>query len=156
MANVLHCSTDLRTSCSFNNAAKIQGKHTQHTHKHRHTQREKGQTKWLASQKAVHNVICIYILARAPCLQNTEGNNAANAAWQHTTPFLHPFLPPRYLHSLLFAVSLWVVPLHFCGICIISSMSYVSALCALRLLRWLCASRGSAGVFCNHRHYQVA
>lgn len=122
---------------------------THSTQTHTHTFPVKGQTKWLASQKAVHNVICIYILARAPYLQNTEGNNAANAAWQHTTPFLHPFLPPRYLHSLLFAVSLWVVPLHFCGICIISSMSYVSALCAA-------PPRGSAGDFCNHRHYQVA
>lgn len=84
---------------------------THSTQTHTHTFPVKGQTKWLASQKAVHNVICIYILP----LQNTEGNNAANAAWQHTTPFLNPFLPPRYLHSLLFAVS---------GLCLCISAEY--------------------------------
>lgn len=71
-------------------------------------------------------------------------------------PFYPSPFPSIISISPFCCLSLWVVPLHFCGICIISSMSYVSALCALRLLRWLCASRGSAGDFCNHRHYQVA
>lgn len=71
----------------------MQLKYKANTHcTHTHTQREKGQTKWLASQKAVHNVICIYILARAPCKIRKEimqqmppGNTQL--------PFYTPFYP---------------------------------------------------------------
>lgn len=86
--------------------------HTAHTHT---AQTQKGQTKWLASQKAAHNVICIYILGIAP-LENTEGNNAANAAWQHTTPFLPIPLSTPYLY-LYISLSLF-------GLCLCISAEY--------------------------------
>lgn len=106
----------------------MQLKYKANTHTH------KEQTKWFASQKATHNVICIYIHAgrhfslRA-LLENTEGNNAANAAWQQLP--LSTLLLLIFFCLFFFAafLSLGCASAHLCGICIISSMSYVSALC---------------------------